>query len=82
MDKNFIEACRCVLKSGRVLLDEPMSLHTTFKIGGPADCLIFPATMEETQQILKLVKDYHCRLLCWAMDRISWFGIRESVESW
>lgn len=62
MDKNFIEACRGVVKSGRVLLDEPMSLHTTFKIGGPADCLIFPATMEETQQILKLVRDYHLPL--------------------
>lgn len=32
---------------GRLLFDEPMSLHTTFSIGGPADCLAFPITQDE-----------------------------------
>ena len=39
-----------------------MKLHTTFKIGGPADCLIFPASLEETEKVLALVKKYQLPL--------------------
>ena len=31
----------------RVRFDEPMSRHTSFRIGGPADALVFPETGEE-----------------------------------
>lgn len=58
INENFIEACRKFLKPEQLLLDAPMREHTTFEIGGPADCLIKPASMEETQQILRLVKEY------------------------
>lgn len=58
MDKAFIESCRSFIEPNRFRLDEPMKLHTTFKIGGPADCLIFPASMEETERILALVKEH------------------------
>lgn len=58
IDKNFVAACREFLQAEQVLIDEPMRLHTTFEIGGPADCLIFPASMAETQRVLKLVKEY------------------------
>lgn len=47
IDKNFIQKCQAFIEPNRFRLDEPMKLHTTFKIGGPADCLIFPASMEE-----------------------------------
>lgn len=30
-----------------ILLDEPMSRHTTFKVGGPADVFVVPASVEE-----------------------------------
>lgn len=36
-----------------VKLGEPMSLHTTFRIGGPADALVTPTTVEELQQVLR-----------------------------
>ena len=37
------------------LLNAPMSEHTTFKIGGNADVLIFPSSAEEVSKIFKLV---------------------------
>jgi len=62
INENFIEACRKFLKPEQLLLDAPMREHTTFEIGGPADCLIKPTSMEETQQILRLVKEYELPL--------------------
>lgn len=34
-------------------LAEPMSLHTSFRIGGPADALVLPTTVPELQQVLQ-----------------------------
>ena len=44
-----------ILKPDQFILDAPMSEHTTFKIGGKADILIFPATIEEVANVLKLI---------------------------
>ena len=33
--------------------DEPLAKHTTFGIGGPADCMVFPKTREELSKLLK-----------------------------
>ena len=38
----------------RVLLDEPMSKHTTFKIGGTADLFIKINTIEELKDTLQI----------------------------
>ena len=32
---------------GRVLFDEPMALHTSLKVGGPADCYAIPADLDD-----------------------------------
>ncbi|MHB1191207.1 MAG: UDP-N-acetylmuramate dehydrogenase [Armatimonadota bacterium] len=37
---------------GRLLQDEPMSRHTSFKIGGPADLFVTPADAEELRDLL------------------------------
>lgn len=58
IDKSFVQKCQAFIEPNRFRLDEPMKLHTTFKIGGPADCLIFPASMEETEKVLALVNEY------------------------
>jgi len=42
-------ACRL---RGRVLLDEPMSRHTTFGIGAPADALVYPETEEDLRRAI------------------------------
>lgn len=62
IDKAFVTECQGFLEANRFRLDEPMKLHTTFKIGGPADCLIFPASLEETEKVLALVKKYQLPL--------------------
>ena len=40
-----------------ILINEPMSKHTTIKIGGPAECFVIAKTIEEIQKILKYVKE-------------------------
>ena len=46
-----------IIKQGKVLLDEPMSKHTSFKIGGPADILVMPGTIDEISSSIKLCKE-------------------------
>lgn len=41
----------------RVKFDEPMCLHTSFKIGGPADALITPQSVEELSRVLAFCAD-------------------------
>lgn len=36
-----------------ILIDEPMSKHTTFGVGGPADVYIAPSSAEELTQVVK-----------------------------
>lgn len=40
-----------------VLVDEPMSRHTTFRIGGPADYFVTPCNAEELRSIIELCRD-------------------------
>ncbi len=40
-----------------VLLDELMSKHTTFKIGGPADIFVVPQTIEEVKAVIQVCKE-------------------------
>lgn len=42
---------------GKVLFDEPMKNHTSFKIGGPADVMIFPSTEEELIAAVTLCRE-------------------------
>ena len=37
---------------GEILKNEPMSLHTSFKIGGPADLLVLPASEQDVAAVL------------------------------
>lgn len=54
--KTFIESVKNFLSQEQIFLNEPMSQHTTFKIGGCADVLLLPKNIGEVQKILKLVK--------------------------
>ena len=38
----------------KLLRNEPLSRHTSFKIGGPAALMAFPATEEELSALLQL----------------------------
>lgn len=41
-----------------ILWNEPMKKHTTFKIGGPAECFIKITNTEELKEILKFIKEH------------------------
>lgn len=41
--------------------NEPLSLYTYTKTGGPADVLVFPKTTEEVKEVVGWVKKNHCR---------------------
>lgn len=41
----------------RSRFDEPMSAHTTFRVGGPADLLVSPASVDELCAIINLFND-------------------------
>jgi len=41
----------------RARFDEPMSAHTTFRVGGPADLLVLPASVDELCALLCLFND-------------------------
>lgn len=43
-------------------LDEPMSRHTSFRIGGPAEIVAFPCNVEELSTILKASKMLDCKV--------------------
>lgn len=40
-----------------VLADEPMSRHTTFRIGGPAEYFLIPKSFDQIKGILKICKE-------------------------
>ncbi len=42
---------------GRVVLNAPMSEHTTLRVGGPADLLIYPADRNDLVQVLALLAE-------------------------
>ena len=41
-----------------LLIDEPMSRHTSFKIGGPADLMAMPSNEEELCKLLQRAKEH------------------------
>lgn len=51
MEMKIIEK---IISKDRIYLNEPMSKHTSFKIGGPAECLVKVKSKEELKQILEL----------------------------
>ncbi|PWJ47526.1 UDP-N-acetylmuramate dehydrogenase [Faecalicatena contorta] len=45
-----------LLGEDKVLIDEPMSRHTTFRVGGPADYFVIPEGPEEIKEVITLLK--------------------------
>lgn len=53
----MLERLQKLLGEDMVLVNEPMSSHTTFRIGGPADYFVMPENAEELAEILKICKE-------------------------
>ena len=57
MYTDFYNKLKTIISDETILLDEPMSKHTTFRIGGNADMFVSPS-IEEVPQIIALAKEY------------------------
>lgn len=57
MMQEFCHKLKNVISRGTVLTEEPMSRHTSFQIGGPADVFVQPATGDEVRQAICLAKE-------------------------
>ena len=57
MDKqNIFQGLRKIISEDNIKIDEPMSKHTSFKIGGPADFFVVAKTIEEVEKVLEFSK--------------------------
>lgn len=56
LSKQLIDYFISILGESNVLVNEPMKNHTTFQIGGPADCFLQVSNLEQLQVILKCIK--------------------------
>ena len=55
-NQKFVDEIRSRMAPEHILLNEPMKDHTTFRIGGPADYLILPASMEDVAFVFQCLK--------------------------
>ena len=52
----FVSELSISVPMERILLDEPMSEHTTFAVGGPADVLILPESVKEMSLAIRAAR--------------------------
>lgn len=57
-NQKFVDEIRSRMTSEHFLLNEAMKEHTTFRIGGPADYLIFPTSMTDVAFIFQCLKKH------------------------
>ena len=55
--KELIENSQLNINREKILYNEPMKKYTTFKVGGPAECLIKIDNEEDLKEILKFTKE-------------------------
>ena len=61
METQLINELKSLIGTENVALDEPMSMHTTFRVGGPADCFVTPSSADKVRSVLRLCGDYGVR---------------------
>ena len=57
----LIERLKEILPPEQILVEEPMSKHTTFRVGGNADIFVSPA-IDKIPDVVKLAKEYEIPL--------------------
>lgn len=57
MDEKIKQRFREILAADQILEAEPMSRHTTFRIGGPADLFLVPKSGVETAAVLRVCRE-------------------------
>ena len=54
---NFYQKLVSIIEERRIYKDEPMRLHTTFRVGGPADFFVCPNTIEEVRSLIQICEE-------------------------
>ena len=57
MNKALQEYLENILPQDHIHMEEPMDRHTTFRVGGPAECFVTVDTAEQLKQVLQYLKD-------------------------
>ena len=60
--KEMIEKSNLKIDKEKILYDEPMKKYTTFKVGGPAECLIKISSKEDLKEILKFANENNIQI--------------------
>ena len=63
MKENMKNKFEMILDQDRILVDEPMKKHTTFRLGGPADYFLSPSDSAQIKEIIDICRE----------KEISWF---------
>lgn len=53
---SFVSQLSASMSASRILMDEPMSEHTTFAVGGPADVLVLPKSVKEMSLAIRAAR--------------------------
>ena len=53
MSHTLAQSLAGIVGTENVLENEPLSRHTTFEIGGPAECFVRPRSVEEVRRVLR-----------------------------
>ena len=56
LNNEVLKKLKNIVPATRLLINEPLSKHTTFKIGGPADFLVLPISIEEIAAVMMIAK--------------------------
>lgn len=59
MNKVFADEIKKIVTEDRLLFDEPMKLHTTFRIGGSADFFVRPESEDEIKALIECAGKYN-----------------------
>lgn len=63
MDTEILQELKNIVTPERVVCKEPLSKHTTFKIGGPADYFVVTKTTEETAAVIHCCNQHDLPIL-------------------
>ena len=57
--ENAVQAVKEQLPGMKLLENEPMSLHSSFRIGGPARAIAFPSDVSTLSRLCDILKEHH-----------------------
>ena len=57
MEESFIAKLEDIVGAENVLRDEPLSAHTTFRVGGPVECFVVPQSRDQVVRVVQACRE-------------------------